>query len=131
MIVVDSSAWVNFSLERATDTVVAALRSDGHWVVPEHFKLEALNALRGCYLGSQIDELRLARSVRELLDQPVDVWPTAGLVPRIMQLHANATAYDAAYIALAEELGCSLVSADTKLAGIPGIRCRVVGFEDF
>jgi predicted nucleic acid-binding protein len=129
VIVVDSSAWVDFSLERAPESLAQALDGDGHWVVPEHFKLEALNALRGSFLGGKIDELRLARSTRELMEQRLDVWPTAGLIPRVMQLLQNATTYDAAYVALAEELGCPLVAADAKFARIPGIRCQVVGYE--
>lgn len=129
MIVLDSSAWVDFSLERAPERLVEVLAADGHWVVPEHFQVEALSALRGSYLGRKIDELRLARSTRELMEQRLDVWPTSGLIPRIMQLLHNATTYDAAYIALAEELGCPLVAADSKFSDIPGIQCRVIGFE--
>jgi predicted nucleic acid-binding protein len=128
LIVVDSSAWIDFSLERAPDVLVDALLSDGHWVVPEHFQVEVLNALRGGYLGNKIDDIRLARSTRELMEQELDVWPTSGLIPRIMQLLRNATTYDAAYVALAEELGCRLVTSDAKFSGIPGIRCQVVGF---
>ena len=127
MIVVDSSAWVDFSLDQASPGVTDGLLSDGHWVVPEHFRLEVLSALRGGFLGGKIDELRLARSTHELIDQEFDVWPTTGLIPRTLQLLQNATTYDAAYIALAEELGCRLVTSDAKLAAIPGIRCQVVG----
>lgn len=39
---------------------------------------------------------------------------------RIWELRRNVTAYDAAYIALAESLGCPLVTRDAKLAGAPG-----------
>ena len=39
---------------------------------------------------------------------------------RVWQLRANVSAYDAAYIALAEALGARLVTADRRLAGVPG-----------
>ncbi|MGN6501645.1 MAG: type II toxin-antitoxin system VapC family toxin [Pseudolysinimonas sp.] len=128
MIVVDTSAWVDVALGRAPDRLLSELESDGHWVVPEHFRLEALSALRGAYLGGTLDALGFARAARELADAGVDVWPTEPLVPRILQLAENANPYDAAFIALAEELGCRLVTADAKLARVPGIRCAVVGF---
>lgn len=128
MIVVDTSAWVDAALGRANPGLLSELEDDGHWVVPEHFRLEVLSALRGAYLGGMLDPLGCARAARELADAAVDVWPTDPLVPRILQLAENATPYDAAFIALAEELGCRLVTADAKLSRVPGIRCAVVGF---
>jgi predicted nucleic acid-binding protein len=41
------------------------------------------------------------------------------------QLRGNVTAYDAAYDAAAELLGCALVSGDTRLAKADGARCEV------
>jgi predicted nucleic acid-binding protein len=47
------------------------------------------------------------------------------LLERIWRLRANLSAYDAGYVALAEALGCSLVTADARLSHTPGIRCAV------
>ena len=44
---------------------------------------------------------------------------------RAWELRANATVYDAVYVALAELLDAPLVTADGKLANAPGIRCRI------
>lgn len=44
---------------------------------------------------------------------------------RISELRANVSAYDATYVALAEALGCDLVTADARLAAAPGVRCPV------
>lgn len=107
--------------------VVDAIGDDPHWVVPEHFLIETMNALRGRWLGGHVDRAVFETAVAVLGEFELDVWPTAALLPRIVELAANATTYDAAYIALAEELGCRLVTADAKLAAVPGIRCRVVG----
>ena len=47
------------------------------------------------------------------------------LLDRTWRLKANLTAYDASYIALAELLGVDLLTIDSRLAGVPGIRCHV------
>jgi predicted nucleic acid-binding protein len=47
------------------------------------------------------------------------------LLPRIWQLRDNLTAYDAAYVALAEALDCTLVTADGRLGRSTGARCPI------
>ena len=47
------------------------------------------------------------------------------LMRRAYELRDNVTAYDAAYVALAEALDCRLVTADAQLARAPGGRCEV------
>ncbi|MCA9829229.1 MAG: hypothetical protein R3B97_06120 [Dehalococcoidia bacterium] len=44
---------------------------------------------------------------------------------RAFELRANETPHDACYIALAESLKCTLVTADARLARTPGIHCAV------
>jgi len=48
-----------------------------------------------------------------------------GLLTRVWELRDNMTAYDATYIALAEELGCELLTADARLARAPGPTCPI------
>ncbi len=52
-------------------------------------------------------------------------YPTHGLLERIWELRDNLSAYEAGYVALAESLGCSLVTADARVSRAPGIRCPV------
>ncbi|MEO8263154.1 MAG: type II toxin-antitoxin system VapC family toxin [Pseudolysinimonas sp.] len=129
MIVLDASAWIDIARARASQALSDLVVSDPHWVVPEHFALEVLSALRGAHLGGDLDQLGFARAVRDLADSPLDVWPTTPLIPRIVQLTHDATTYDASYVALAEGLGCRLITADAKFARIPGIRCPVLTFS--
>jgi predicted nucleic acid-binding protein len=51
--------------------------------------------------------------------------PLPGLIERVWQLRDDLTAYDAAYVALAEALGCAVVTADAGLSRAPGLRCPV------
>ncbi len=52
-------------------------------------------------------------------------YPTHGLLERIWALRDNLSAYDAGYVALAESLGCSLLTADARISRAPGIRCPI------
>lgn len=63
----------------------------------------------------------------------LDTWRRLGLtryavqplLERVWGLRDNLTAYDAGYVALAEALGCALLTADAKLSRAPGIECLV------
>ena len=52
-------------------------------------------------------------------------YATRGLLGRIWELRDNLSAYDAGYVALAESIGCSLVTADARISRAPGLRCPV------
>lgn len=67
-------------------------------------------------------------ALRNLTDLAVTEHLVVGLLHRAMQLRANATLYDALYVALAEQLGCSVVTTDVKLAAIPGVNCPIEVF---
>jgi predicted nucleic acid-binding protein len=131
VIVLDASAFVAAVAEggRRGRTVKAALAAEGHWAVPEHFALEVVNAFRGLWLGRVLDDAGFEIAVEAVQSAELDVWPSRELLPRIRQLASNATAYDAAYLALAEDTGAILLTTDPKLARVPGIRCRVVVAE--
>jgi len=47
------------------------------------------------------------------------------MIGRCWELRHNLTVYDAAYIALAEQLDVVLVTADRRLAAAPGTRCSI------
>jgi predicted nucleic acid-binding protein len=52
-------------------------------------------------------------------------YPVFALLDRVWELRDNLSAYDASYVALAELLGCSLLTADGRLGRAPGPRCPI------
>jgi predicted nucleic acid-binding protein len=47
------------------------------------------------------------------------------MLDRVWELRDNLTAYDAAYVALAEAIDCPLVTVDARISHAPGLRCTV------
>jgi predicted nucleic acid-binding protein len=63
---------------------------------------------------------RADEAVRDLLDLRITRYPHLVLLPRIWQLRHNFSAYEAAYIVLAEKLGATIVTRDARLASASG-----------
>lgn len=96
---------------------------------PDHLDIECLSALRGLMLGRRITTERYVQAAMALPRLPIQRHPIAPLVARMLRLSANASSYDAAYVALAEHLDAPLVTRDQRLAGVPGISCRIVAVD--
>jgi predicted nucleic acid-binding protein len=64
-------------------------------------------------------------ALADLAELSLQRHPHTILLPRIWELRHNLTAYDAAYIALAEALDAPLLTRDTRLAGASGHRARI------
>ena len=56
------------------------------------------------------------QAVQDFADLRMDRFPHEGLLSRIWDLRSNFTAYDAAYVALAEVLESPLITCDARLA---------------
>lgn len=129
--VLDASAAVAAFAERTgrSDRVLNRIADASEIAVPAHYLIEAANALRGMERGGVIGTVAMFGALDDLNDLAVTEHLVAGpLLYRAMELRANATVYDALYVALAEQLGCSVVTADNKLTAIPGVRCPIEVF---
>ena len=93
--------------------------------VPHLFDVEVLNVLRRHALRGALSEARARLALRRLSGAALDRYPHGPLVARIWDLRDNLTAYDAAYVALAEALDAPLVTTDDRLARASGHRARV------
>ncbi len=81
--------------------------------------------LRRRSAAGDLDERRVQLAIRDLMDLPVTRYPHLPFAPRVWELRRSVTPYDAAYIALAEELDCVLVTADGRLSRVPDLRCGI------
>lgn len=84
---------------------------------PTLLDYEVLSALRGLTLGAHLSTARAQDVLTDFEDLPIQRWPSAdSLRRRAFQLRDNLSAYDPAYIALAEALECPLLTRDARLA---------------
>jgi len=72
-----------------------------------------------------IDSKRGGMALTDLADFPLRRYPHDFLLPRIWDLRNNLTAYDAAYVALAEVLDATLLTRDRRLAAAAGHRAKI------
>jgi predicted nucleic acid-binding protein len=128
MIVLDASVVVelltNGALAESLRRELAG--SDESFLVPHLLDVEVASALRNLAAGRRIDGRRSKEFLAGLAALPAERYSHVPLLGRIWELRHNFTAYDAAYIALAEVTGSVLYTCDEKLS--KGHRARVMLF---
>ncbi len=128
MIVLDASIVVELLINgpMAEDISRALLSHDESLIVPHLIDVEVVSAVRGLTIGQRLDAGRAAEILADLETLPAERFSHTPLLARIWELRHNFTAYDAAYIALAEATNAVLYTSDEKLS--KGHRARVVLF---
>jgi len=127
MIVVDASVFGNALLDEGQVGRLSrrTLAEDLHWAAPEHLITEVFSVIRGRSLGGHVTPDRARHARDALTKMAISLMPVRELVDRMWELRHNLSAYDAAYVALAERLDCPLITADKRLARADGVRCTV------
>jgi predicted nucleic acid-binding protein len=127
LIVVDASVLANVVGDDGPDgrRARAEVRLAGDLAAPDLVDVETVAVLRKRWVAGTMSDGRFLAAVKDLEVIGLDRYPTLGLMRRAYELRANVTAYDAAYVALAEILGCELVTGDGRLANAPGPRCTI------
>ena len=126
MIVVDASVVVE-AVGGSSRRSFATVRRIGQEaaIAPHLLDLEAASALRSMLRRGEIPEPVARGALGELAALPIMRVAHGPLLERCWELRDNLTIYDAAYVALAETTGATLLTSDRRLAGAPGIRCEV------
>lgn len=125
MIVLDASIILELTLQTPAATTIERRLFDrpGETLhAPHLIDVEVLQVLRRYAARGVISEHRGGLAVALLSRFPLSRYGHEPFLPRIWALRANLTSFDAAYVALAEGLGCKLLTRDQHLASAPVAR---------
>jgi predicted nucleic acid-binding protein len=127
VIVVDASTLLEFLLNTDSAPRVAERVFDARETLhaPHLLDLEIAQVLRRYERAGALSAARAKHAFADLADVQITRYPHDILLPRVWSLRRNVTAYDGAYLALAEMLGATLITRDTALATIKGHKARV------
>lgn len=125
LVVVDASILVAFYVaeDPRRDAIAARLGRGDALFAPAHLDAEVVSALRRLSQTNAAVRAAVPPALGHLVRFPIRRTPLAPLLPRMWELRENLTAYDAAYVTLAEQLGATLLTCDAKMSGAGGVRC--------
>lgn len=123
--VVDASVLTAFYVanDPRRDAVVARLGAGDSLFAPAHIDAEVVSALRALTRRTPDLQRAVPAALRHLAGFPIRRMPLAPLLDRMWELRASVTAYDAAYVAVAERLAAPVITCDARLANASGPRC--------
>jgi len=93
--------------------------------VPHLLDIEVAQVLRRYVRDKTITTQRGEEALEDLEGMPLRRYPHDFLIPRVWELRATLTAYDAVYVALAEVLDAPLLTCDGKIASASGHSANV------
>jgi predicted nucleic acid-binding protein len=127
VIVVDASVAIDVLLRTpGSEAAAARLLDSGEALhAPQLIDIEVVQVLRRLTAHAGLSPSRALEAVELFAVFPITRYAHTPLLRRIWQLRENFTAYDAAYVALAEGLGATLVTRDKRLARTSGVRAKV------
>jgi predicted nucleic acid-binding protein len=126
VIVVDASVLLPALAYDGLAGATARARMRGEAVVAPHLvDVEVVSGLRSNVRTGVITGGRAEAAIDDLTRVAIDRIPHRQLLSRAWARRANVTAYDAVYVALAELLEVTLVTADARLASAAGVNCEV------
>jgi predicted nucleic acid-binding protein len=126
LIVVDASVIAPALADDDADGERARSRLRGERLTaPELLDLEVVSVIRKALLSGVLSRRRAGSALADLVELNLERVSHRPMLARIWELHQNLTPYDAAYVALAEAIDATLVTADRRLSLAPGPRCTI------
>ena len=126
-VVVDSSLLVAALVDSGDEGRWAEYAIGGDGLAgPELVLSETTNVLRRLEISGEISRFEAAAAHSDLLKLDIVLFPFAPFAERVWALRSNLTSYDAWYVALAEALGCPLLTLDRRLGNANGPTCEVI-----
>lgn len=127
MIVVDASIIANAVGDDGHHGSAArtVMRQERDLAAPDLVDVETVSVLRRRWIAGDLTARRFCTAITDLGELAISRHPTLPFMTRAYELRSSITPYDAAYIGLAEVLGCALLTADARLAAAPGPLCEI------
>jgi predicted nucleic acid-binding protein len=118
VIVLDASAAIDWLLQTAVGKQIEErIYSRGESLhAPHLLDLEVAQVVRRLVREGAVSAPRADQAIQDLLDLRVTRYPHFVFLPHIWRRRDNFSAYDAAYVALTEKLGATLITRDARLA---------------
>jgi len=127
VIVLDASGAVDWLLQTPIGTQIGQrLLAHGESLhAPHMIDLEVVQALRRLTKDGTITARRADESIQDLLALRINRYPHFIFLHWIWLHRNNLSAYDACYVALAEKLGATLITRDSRLASNAGHAVKI------
>lgn len=127
MIVLDASAAVELVLQtpRAERIAARALHPAERLHAPHLIDIEVAQVIRRLLQMKEITAARADFALADFKELVIERHAHRPLLQRVWGLRAMLSAYDAAYVALAEALAAPVLTCDGKLAGAHGHRAKI------
>ncbi|MGV9692961.1 type II toxin-antitoxin system VapC family toxin [Streptomyces sp. NPDC003444] len=116
MIVVDAGALVMLLADAGPVGAAVRERVTGERLLAPHLvDIEVTSALLGRHRGGELTDRELGDACAAFAELPLRRSEHLPLLPRVRELHADLSAYDALYVALAEGYDVPLVTSDGRI----------------
>lgn len=126
MLIVDASCLYEVVADTArSDDVRGRLALDPDHAAPSVVDVEVVSVIRRDFLLGHLDATAADQAVEDLRDWPGERFGHRPLLGRVWELKGSLRTWDAFYVALAEALQATLITADTRLARASGPRCAI------